>query len=291
MKSHLFQTKKDFLHFRNSLSGDIGFVPTMGNLHAGHLSLVEQAFKENDNVIVTIFVNPTQFGAGEDFETYPRTLEADLQKLNALLEKYQDKPLVVLAPQDAREIYGDNFENSFELGPLTRDLCGKSRPHHFAGVAAVVSRLFEIVNPTRAYFGEKDYQQCFLIKKLASMMSPSPQIHSLPIARDPDGLAMSSRNQFIVNREDALILPKTLMSLKKELEDLEPKTFLSSAQNLLEEIKSQLNQDLPRWDYLELRETQTLLSPHSSQGEFVLLGALYVNQARLIDNLTFKRPL
>lgn len=178
------------LHKQNK---SIGFVPTMGYLHEGHLSLVRRARTENDVVVVSIFVNPTQFGPNEDFDRYPRDLERDLRLLEPLGVNYVFHPSV-------EEMYPRNYSVYVEEVSLSRHLCGASRPGHFRGVCTVVTKLFNIVKPTRAYFGQKDAQQFRILKRMVENLNMDIEMIELPIVRESDGLAMSSRNVYLSPR-------------------------------------------------------------------------------------------
>lgn len=171
-------------------SKSIGFVPTMGALHEGHMALIRASRQENDITVVSIFVNPTQFGPGEDLSAYPRDTDEDIKKLRAAQADYAFIP----APE---AMYPEGFQTSVHMGGIAERLCGTFRPGHFDGVATVVMKLFNIIRPKRAYFGLKDYQQCAVIKRLASDMNLPVEIVECPIVREPDGLAMSSRNAYL----------------------------------------------------------------------------------------------
>lgn len=256
----------------------IGFVPTMGNLHQGHISLVEMALRENQHVIVSIFVNPTQFAKDEDLDTYPRTLQQDQQKLYELSKKNPDTKIIILAPEDATELYPDGKKITVQVGELTGTLCGKSRPRHFDGVTTIVDKLFQITGPTTAYFGEKDYQQQIIIKKMVMKYGHNVKIKALPIVRDQQGLALSSRNQNL-SKEDyqqALILPRSLSLVKKNILHQGMASFAKFKQKFMTD---------KRWEYLELRDATTLheLTPNSKK--LIILGAFKVNGTRLIDNI------
>jgi len=244
----------------------------MGNLHSGHLSLVEQSVKENECTVVTIFVNPKQFGPGEDYEQYPRTLDDDLEKLKTL-----DGDIIVFAPKDNSEIYPEGFQTQIALPELSKILCGKSRPTHFAGVTTVVYQLFTLVKPELAYFGQKDYQQVKIIERMTKDLRLTAHIKMLPIIRDHDGLALSSRNQYLNDnqRQDALILPRTIEQLSSVLN-----------QEGLSAVLSQINDITknPVWDYLEILEANSLRAPQSGDKFFVLVGAVFMGKTRLLDN-------
>ncbi len=187
----------------------IGFVPTMGALHEGHFSLIRQAHKENDIVVVSVFVNPIQFGPKEDYRCYPRNLKSDTR----LCEKAGAD--VIFCP-DVQDMYPDNYKTYIEVYDLSNILCGKFRPGHFKGVATVVAKLFNIVNPTVSYFGQKDAQQAIIIKKMAEDLHIPIKIKVMPIVREKDGLAMSSHNIYLNKdeRQDAIVLYQTLIQAK-----------------------------------------------------------------------------
>jgi len=268
----LIASTSEFISWRNSISRSVGLVPTMGNLHSGHLSLVEQSVKENECTVVTIFVNPKQFGPGEDYEQYPRTLDDDLEKLKTL-----DGDIIVFAPKDNSEIYPEGFQTQIALPELSKILCGKSRPTHFAGVTTVVYQLFTLVKPELAYFGQKDYQQVKIIERMTKDLRLTAHIKMLPIIRDHDGLALSSRNQYLNDnqRQDALILPRTIEQLSSVLN-----------QEGLSAVLSQINDITknPVWDYLEILEANSLRAPQSGDKFFVLVGAVFMGKTRLLDN-------
>ena len=255
----------------------IGLVPTMGALHEGHASLVRRAVAENDMTIATIFVNPTQFGPNEDFSRYPRTLEADC----ALLESLGVD--MVFVPE-AKDIYPEKSYISFSITELDQKLCGASRPGHFNGVLQVVSILFHITQPTRAYFGEKDYQQLLLIRRMVQELHFPIEIVGCPIVREADGLALSSRNRYLSDEErgQALFLYNTLIAIKNR------KTELKTIEAVQEFIQQSLN-DYPivRLDYAKVLHAHNLvsiseLSPENHPRAFI---AAFLGKTRLIDNM------
>lgn len=260
-------------------AGKIGFVPTMGALHAGHASLVKQSVSENDYTLVSIFVNPTQFGPNEDLSKYPRTFEQDCQLLEQLGVDG------VFAPT-ASEIYGDRpSEVQLSLKHLDKKLCGASRAGHFNGVLQVVSILFHIVQPHRAYFGLKDYQQFLIIEHLVRELHFGVQLVGCPTVRESDGLAMSSRNVYLSadQRKQALFLYKTLTAIKNQLEDFQT----------VSDVKAFVRESLEKYpqvtlDYFEVLNDKNLqevkeISPLNSPRAFM---AAYVGNTRLIDNLS-----
>jgi pantoate--beta-alanine ligase len=256
--------------------GTIGFVPTMGALHAGHLSLVRNAMEENEMVVVSIFVNPTQFNDPKDLQRYPRDIEADLK----LLEPTGCD--LVFAPEP-EEIYPDPDTRKFDFGKLETVMEGKHRPGHFNGVAQVISKLFRIVKPDKAYFGQKDFQQLAIIKQLVKQLQLPIEIVACPIIREESGLAMSSRNQLLsaVERENAAIINKTLQAAKK----LSAK---KSVQELTEWVTETINKNpLLYVEYFEVVDDETLQPVKSWKDSGTKIGciAAYCGKIRLIDNI------
>lgn len=280
----LIKTKKELINIRASFNisathsqaePSIGFVPTMGNLHAGHLSLIKQAEIQSDVIFVSIFVNPTQFGPNEDFTNYPRTLEEDLSKINSLKI---EKPLYVFAPLEISEVYPTSFQTEFSLPSLDSNLCGASRPGHFTGVLSVIYHLFNLINPSIAIFGQKDYQQYLIIKTFCRDFFPSISILSGPIVREKNGLALSSRNGYLseIEKEDALYLSETLNKVA---------TSWARNKNLdIQEFKKN-KKDLV-WDYLEILDANNLRLVTKETKSVLFAGAMFVhNKVRVIDNL------
>lgn len=259
-------------------SGDhIALVPTMGNLHEGHLSLVSLAREHAERVVVSIFVNPTQFGDGEDFDQYPRTLERDKRLLKKL------KADAVFAP-DVETMYPFGIDNatSVTVPVLTADFCGAIRPGHFDGVTSVVSRLFSIVQPDVALFGQKDFQQQLVIRRLVDDLRLPIQIISGPTVREADGLALSSRNQYLSEVERA-IAPTLYSVLQRVGKDLQ------SGKRNYEELERQGLDDLREAgfdpEYVGIRRAENLKLPDRDCDEIVVLGAARLGTARLIDNI------
>lgn len=213
MKPKVIITITQMRQFRKKIKADVGFIPTMGFLHAGHLSLVKRAQKENDVVIISIFVNPKQFGLKEDFQAYPRDTQRDL----ALLET-TGREIVVFLPTPA-EMYPDSYFTSVNIDDITTRLEGKVRPGHFQGVATVVTKLFNITQPTRAYFGQKDAQQVTVMRKMVEDLNMPLEIVVGDTVREKDGLAMSSRNVFLndVNRKESIVISQALNLAKKNV--------------------------------------------------------------------------
>lgn len=257
----------------------IGFVPTMGYLHEGHASLIDAARKNNDKVVVSIFVNPIQFGPNEDLESYPRDLEHDAK----LCEEHGVDLIFHPTPD---EMYGDNFYTFVDMDVLTKELCGLSRPVHFRGVCTVVSKLFNIVTPDNAYFGQKDAQQLAIIKRMVKDLNMPLSIHGCPIIREEDGLAKSSRNTYLSpeSRKQAVILSKAIFLGKKMVEDGE-----RDAAKIKKAMTDLINtMPLATIDYVEIVDGMTMQSIDTLKGD--ILCAIAVNiggEARLIDNFHY----
>ena len=261
-------------------SQEIGLVPTMGNLHEGHLSLVKESIAKNKVTIVTIFVNPKQFGPAEDFEKYPRTIEQDLEKLEKL-ELRSDQKLFVFSPATIDQIYPIGFSTTISISGITNILCGATRPGHFDGVTTVVYQLFNISKAGHAYFGQKDYQQVKVIERMVLDLRLYVKVYMLPIARDEDGLALSSRNQYLKKdeRTAALILPNKLLKIENLLKET---TWVHAYHLINIELEETLNDE--RWEYLEVLDAETLQQIGSETKKVSILGAFKSQNARLIDN-------
>ena len=256
----------------------VGFVPTMGYLHEGHKSLIERAVKENDKVVVSVFVNPMQFGPTEDLASYPRDIERDC----ALC---QDAGAELVFNPEPSEMYAPDFCTFADMTGLTDVLCGKSRPVHFRGVCTVVSKLFNIVVPDRAYFGEKDAQQLAVIRRMVRDLNFDIEIVGCPIIREEDGLAKSSRNTYLSaeERKAALILSRSLALGKKALENGE-----RNADKIREIITESINTEpLSRIDYVEVSDLFTLERQETITSDILVAIAVYIGKTRLIDNFTF----
>jgi pantoate--beta-alanine ligase len=269
----------DMRQLRRQLTEPVGFVPTMGYLHDGHLSLVREARADNPSVVVSIFVNPTQFGPREDFRQYPRNFERDL----ALLEK--ERTDIVFAPS-AAEMYPDQFDCWVEVGKLTQGLEGASRPGHFRGVTTVVAKLFNIVQPTRAYFGQKDAQQAAVIKKMVADLNMDVEIVTLPTVREPDGLAMSSRNTHLdpEQRQAALVLYQALC-LAQELWAQGEKNAQSIRQQMTDLIQKE---PLANIDYVSVANAETLDELERVSPPALVSLAVKIGNTRLIDNIVLE---
>ncbi|MDD6483044.1 MAG: pantoate--beta-alanine ligase [Clostridiales bacterium] len=256
----------------------IGFVPTMGFLHEGHKSLIVRAASENDYVVVSDFVNPTQFGPNEDFESYPRDIEKD----RALCT---EAGADIIFNPEPDEMYCDPL-TTVSVDKITKTLCGASRPIHFDGVATVVSKLFNIVAPDRAYFGQKDAQQLIVIKKMVKDLNFDIEIVGCPIIREEDGLAKSSRNTYLneAERKAALCLSRALNKGRSMIEMGE-----KSAKTVKKAITDEINREpLSRIDYVEISDLETLQPTDSTNGVLVAV-AVYIGKTRFIDNFIIER--
>ena len=252
----------------------VGFVPTMGYLHEGHKSLMEAARKDNDKVVVSIFVNPMQFGPTEDLATYPRDLDHDA----ALCESVG---VDLIFHPEAEEMYEKDFCSFVDMTGLTEGLCGKTRPIHFRGVCTVVNKLFNIVTPDHAYFGQKDGQQLAVIKRMVRDLNMDIEIVGCPIVREEDGLAKSSRNTYLSpeERKAALILSKTV-ALGKELAKTE-----KDANKVVEAMKENIKTEpLAKIDYVEAVDALSMAPVEKLEGTCMLAMAVYIGKTRLIDN-------
>ncbi len=258
----------------------IAFVPTMGNLHQGHLNLVREAKKQADIVVVSIFVNPMQFGPDEDLDAYPKTLESDSRLLD-------DLGIDVLFMPSANDIYARGLEQQtfVEVPGLSYMICGASRPGHFRGVATIVCKLFNMVQPNLAFFGEKDFQQLQVIKAMVTDFSMNLKVFGVTTTREDDGLAMSSRNHYLESKERKLA--PTLYKKMHELVD-EIQAGRRDFSRLTQEYKLQLAELGFNPDYLEIRNVETLLQPGHEDQHLVLLAAAFLGKTRLIDNLQIR---
>jgi len=270
---------KDMQTLSNSIRKEgriITFVPTMGALHEGHLSLMRGAKEKGELMVVSIFVNPTQFSPNEDYKKYTRDIEGDLKKIQKIGVD------VVFSP-DLNEIYPDGFETYVEVEELQKQLCGQFRPGHFKGVATVVLKLFNIVKPDIAIFGEKDYQQLKIIQKMVKDLHLEIEIIGLPIIREDDGLAISSRNAYLSKkeREQAIALSEALQEIRRSFNQGE-----NDIKDLVQKGSEILNKSLIYdIDYLEIRNGLTLESKKEAKSGDIVAVAARVGNARLIDNM------
>lgn len=268
---------QEILHGFTRQSKSIGFVPTMGALHKGHLSLVDYSLKENDVTVVSIFVNPLQFGPNEDLSSYPRDIEKDI----ALL---QNKNVDVLYFPQVSDMYGEG-PNTIVSAPesLQRKLCGLSRPGHFDGVTAVVAKLFNIVRPNSAYFGMKDYQQLLIIKKMVQDLNFPVSIVACPILREEDGLAMSSRNVYLTTLQRSQV-PAIYSALNKIAVGFDFK-IKNIKEDFIDEVESSI--DGAKVDYIELYDSDSLSKVSTETKSVLAAAAVFIGKVRLIDNIVF----
>ncbi len=264
---------------RRNTDGKIAFVPTMGNLHSGHIHLIHEAHKEGDTVVCSIFVNPMQFGPNEDLDSYPRTLEADSEKLSAA-------GCHILFAPSASEIYPNGLDSQtlVNVPELGEELCGAARPGHFTGVTTIVSKLFNIVQPDVALFGQKDYQQLAIIRKMAQDLCMPLEIKGVATVRSESGLALSSRNGYLTQEEleIAPTLYQTLVKIRQLIE-----AGQADFDKLCQQAKTELNAKGFITDYLSIRRQSDLKPADSKDTRLVILAAAHLGKARLIDNIAF----
>lgn len=267
---------KDIIEEKKQKGLSIGFVPTMGFLHEGHLSLMRKAREENDFLVISIFVNPLQFGEGEDYEEYPRDLERDA----ALAESTGCD--LVFSPT-VREMYPPGYATFVQVEKLTEGLCGASRPGHFLGVTTVVAKLFNLVRPDRAYFGQKDAQQAFVLIKMVEDLNMNLKIIVLPTVREPDGLAMSSRNKYLTSeqRKEAVVLYKSLRVAEALIKKGEREAEIIK-KNIFKTISEAKQAQV---DYIEIVDSKQLRSVSRVNGRCLIAVAVKFGQTRLIDNV------
>jgi len=257
----------------------VGLVPTMGYLHQGHQSLIEKAAKENDKVVVSIFVNPLQFGPKEDLATYPRDFHRDKE-----ICEFSGANLIFHPSDDV--MYNKDFSTSVNMSSLTDNLCGKSRPTHFTGVCTVVNKLFNIVTPDRAYFGQKDAQQLFIIKRMVRDLNINVEIVGCPIIREEDGLAKSSRNTYLSNneRKAATVLNKSLIKANDLIEN-----GISNVEPVFNVIKETIEcEPLAKIDYIGIVDIDSLQNVDLIDKSVLVAIAVYINKTRLIDNFIYE---
>jgi len=260
----------------------IGFVPTMGALHDGHRSLMRRSFRENDRTVVSIYVNPLQFGPSEDFERYPRDLEKDLAACRA------EKADVVFAPHVA-QMNPPGRTTMIQVDGVSEDYEGAERPGHFSGVATIVATLFNLVRPDRAYFGQKDYQQTVVVRRMTKDLRYPVDVVVCPIVRDPDGLAMSSRNVYLSadDRKEALRLPKALVRAEQHV--LEGETSAARLRKIMRAAMRSKRADVSV-DYADVVHPDTLVPLGDVTSHAVLLAVLRVGRVRLLDNRVVAPP-
>jgi pantoate--beta-alanine ligase len=280
----VIKTIKEMKEFSSQARGagkTIAFVPTMGFFHEGHLSLMREGRKRADLLIVSLFVNPTQFAPHEDLKNYPRNFERDRQMA-------EEVGTDILFAPEADEMYPRDHQTRVLVEKVTQNLCGRSRPTHFRGVTTVVMMLFEIVTPHVTLFGEKDYQQLVTIRQMVKDLHMSVEVVGMPTVREADGLAMSSRNTYLLpeERKAALSLYRSLQRAKAFLQEGEPR-----ASRILDEMDGILRSEpLVRMDYVQICDADTLQEVDRIEGDVVVALAAYLGKTRLIDNLVYRNP-
>lgn len=277
---HTVKELREIVSAERNAGRKIGFVPTMGNLHQGHISLVDQANEKADFIVCSIFVNPTQFGAGEDFDRYPRTLTDDSAKLEAA------NCDLVFAP-DVDEVYPQQSQEwvNVSVGSVSENHCGSTREGHFDGVALVVSKLFNMVQPDIAVFGKKDFQQLAVIRRLTTALNFPIEIIGGETVREANGLAMSSRNGFLTaeEKEQASVLYKQLRTVKHSVEE-----GRRDFSQLTEDAERHLADDGLMFEYFNIADQDTLQLADNETTKFVILTAAKLGSTRLIDNIDFE---
>lgn len=275
---YYFKTSKEILDFLNKTTKSIGLVPTMGALHAGHESLIKKALIENEIVIVSIFVNPTQFDNKDDLINYPRNLESDVKKIKKL-----DSKIIIYSPL-IKDLYVDNISvKDFNFGFIGNELEGHFRKNHFNSVATIVEKLFNLFKPNRAYFGEKDYQQILIINNLILKSNLNVELTSCPTVRDPDGLALSSRNDLLSKKERKIapIIYKTLLNVKNKIKNEQIESVIFKIENEFESNPSL------KLEYLEIREALSLkpVKKINKEKKYRAFISARIGKIRLIDNI------
>jgi pantoate--beta-alanine ligase len=279
---HIFYGKVALIAYLKTIkttNSTVGFVPTMGALHQGHLALMQRSLKENNDTVVSIFVNPTQFNNPEDLEKYPRTLEEDVKKMRGLSDK------IILYAPSVDDIYeGNTMSQPFDFDGLENQMEGKFRPGHFNGVGTIVKRLFEIVSPTNAYFGEKDFQQLQIVKKMVEKHNLSVNVIGCPIFREENQLAMSSRNERLTpeERKEAAIIYKTLTEAKEVFRTKSPQETIEFVEN------SFRDNERFELEYFVIADESTLLPVEDKikDKNYRAFIAVFVNSIRLIDTIS-----
>lgn len=270
---------KEYLNKARKAGKTIGLVPTMGSLHQGHLSLMEEARKKCDVVIASIFVNPLQFGVGEDYEEYPRDLSKDVELARGLGVE------AIFAPE-VKEMYPRGYSTFIDLEKVTEPLCGRSRPGHFRGVATVVTKLFNIIQPDFAYFGQKDAQQVMVIRTMVTDLNMNLEIVTVPIVREEDGLAMSSRNVYLnpEERQQAGVLYQSLQKVKEAIEagERNPEKAIKILKDMIK------GKPLAQLEYAEILNLPDLANLALIQGQVLVALAVRFGKTRLIDNIVLE---
>ncbi len=277
---HIFEQIGPLEEYLNSCREDgqsIALVPTMGGLHEGHLKLIDKAKECSDMVVVSVFVNPTQFAESEDFKAYPKTMSEDKKLLEAI------KVDIMFVPLN-NEVYPDGSSQNYDVGEMGNILCGISRPIHFNGVAQVVARLFDIVKPDYSVFGEKDYQQLLIINSLVERLGIKTTIVSVPTVRESDGLAMSTRNNYL-SQEDRANAPLFYQQLVDTKAAIQSGTDISRSTELAVDALSNVF-DV---EYVEVLNANNLTQITTSSSEIIIISAVRLGETRLIDNIVFRR--
>ena len=277
---HIFEQIGPLEEYLNSCREDgrsIALVPTMGGLHEGHLKLIDKAKECSDMVVVSVFVNPTQFAENEDFEAYPKTLSEDKRLLEAI------KVEAMFVPSD-NEVYPDGSSQDYDVGEMGKILCGISRPIHFNGVAQVVARLFDIVKPDYAVFGEKDYQQLLIINSLVERQGIKTTIVSVPTLRESDGLAISTRNDYLSpeDRANASLFYQQLVTTKASIQN--GTDIPSATEQAVDALGAVFDVE-----YIEVLNANNLTQITTSSSEIIIISAVRLGETRLIDNIVFRR--
>ena len=276
----LIRWTADLIEERKNENLEVGFVPTMGNLHLGHLSLLEEALTEHRVVYFSIFVNPKQFGPKEDFNQYPRTLEQDVNLIESVGKKYANSKIIIFAPENPNEVFPEEHNQTISVYGLNNVLEGKLRPGHFDGVSTVVYRLFQLIRPKQAYFGLKDYQQYLVIRQMVKDLALPIRITGMPIIREESGLALSSRNQYLSpeERRTALILYSTLLELKEIIAGKSKNLKLAQAK-IQEHFKDR------NWNYIVLRDSENFSENLDQSKNITILAVYQLGATRLLDNM------
>ena len=275
----VYQTSKEILAFLNKTNKSIGLIPTMGALHLGHASLIKKALIENEIVIVSIFVNPTQFENKDDLINYPQNIDDDIEKIKNL------DPQIIIYNPTVNDIYNNKLNvKNFDFGFISSELEGHFRKNHFNSVATIVEKLFNLFKPNRAYFGEKDYQQILIIKSLKIKSNLNVEIISCPIIRDNDGLALSSRNSLLTKKERKIapIIHKSLLDVKNKIKSNQ------KIESIIFKIQNEFKSISPlKLEYLEIREALSLkkVNKINSQKKYRAFIAARIGKIRLIDNI------
>ncbi|NQT65469.1 MAG: pantoate--beta-alanine ligase [FCB group bacterium] len=275
MNPKLINSIEEMSTIRRQLKGTIGFVPTMGFLHEGHLSLVKAADKHSDIVIVSIFVNPTQFSVNEDLSNYPRNIERDIELLSKLEVNY------IFLPTD-KQMYPDGYKTWVNVDKITQVLCGRSRPTHFRGVTTIVAKLMNIIDPDFMYMGEKDFQQLVVLKQMANDLNFRTKIVSCSIVREKDGLALSSRNKYLSleGRKKALCLNKSLLLAQKLFSE-----DIKSSNKIISQMTILIDDHEGIIDYIEVFNPESLEHITELKSGCRIAVAVIIENTRLIDNI------